>query len=192
MGWRLWCRWETRDTQRSGETWRSSREISHLSRMGSGWRPGWVHWPNSGDANELVALHAMAILYRTRSHFDGQAILETGLALPDGGADGWLNRLLQVMEGKRSAIAVAAGMPRSLTGTFPVSTWSPATLGAVDDGYLDRLHFLYRSDPVLMNRFEAALQQRDATGDIGGDMAGGGREARRGVASSASSRLRRS
>ena len=125
-------------------------------------------------------MHAIAIPYRTRSHFDGQAILETGLASPDGGADGWLNRLLQVMEGKRSAIAVAAGMPRSLTGPFPVSTWSPATLGAVDDGYLDRLQFLYRSDRVLMNRFEAALQQRDATGDMGGDTARGGRGAPRG------------
>ena len=147
---------------------------------GFGLAPGLGSLGELWDANELVALHAMAIPYRTRSHFDGQAILETGLASPDGGADGWLNRLLQVMEGKRSAIAVAAGMPRSLTGPFPVSTWSPATLGVVDDGYLDRLHFLYRSDPVLMNRFEAALQQRDATGDMGGDTAGGGRGARRG------------
>ena len=147
---------------------------------GFGLAPGLTSLGEFWDANELVALQAMAIPYRTRSHFDGQAILETGLASPDGGADGWLNRLLQVMEGERSAIAVAAGMPRSLTGPFPVSTWSPVTLGAVGDGYLERLHFLYRSDRVLMNRFEAALQQRDATGDMGGGAAGGGPGARRG------------
>ena len=54
-----------------------------------------------------------------------------------------------------------AGMPRSLMGPRQVSTWSPAQLGVVDDAYLDRLHLLYRSDPVLANPFEAALQQRD-------------------------------
>ena len=155
-------------------------EPGDLTPLGEGFglAPGLGSLEELWDANEMVALHAMAIPYRTRSHFDGQAILETGLASPDGAADGWLNRLLQVMEGKRSAIAVAAGMPRSLTGPFPVSTWSPATLGAVDDGYLDRLHFLYRSDRVLMNRFEAALQQRDAIGDMGGDTARGGPGAR--------------
>ncbi len=109
------------------------------------------------DANELVVVHGMAIPYRTRSHFDGQAILETGLDRPSGSADGWLNRLLQVMEGSRSGIAVAAGLPRSLSGSYPVTTWSPAKLGAVDDAYLERLHLLYQRDPRLHDRFEAAL-----------------------------------
>jgi uncharacterized protein (DUF1501 family) len=110
---------------------------------------------------ELVALHAMAIPYRTRSHFDGQAILETGLDTPDGAADGWLNRLLQVMEGQRSGLAIAAGLPRSLSGRYAVETWSPATLGVLDDGYLERLHLLYRQDPELFNTFEAAMQLRE-------------------------------
>ena len=35
---------------------------------------------------------------------------------PVGSSDGWLNRLLQVMPGERSGIAIASGMPRSLTG----------------------------------------------------------------------------
>lgn len=121
------------------------------------------------DRGELVALHAMAIPYRTRSHFDGQAILETGLDRPSGDADGWLNRLLQVMDGESSGIAVAAGLPRSMSGSYQVTTWSPANLGAVDDDYLERLHFLYRQDPLLANAFEAALQLQ-ATG---ADMAGG-------------------
>ncbi len=110
------------------------------------------------DLGELAVVHAMAIPYRTRSHFDGQAILETGLEAPRGSSDGWLNRLLQVMEGKRSGIAVAAGLPLSMSGTHAVKTWSPAKLGVVDDGYVDRLHVLYRHDPRLLDRFEAALQ----------------------------------
>ena len=128
------------------------------------------------DAGELVAVHAMAIPYRTRSHFDGQAVLETGLDRPVGAADGWLNRLLQVMSGDRAGVAVAAGMPRSLTGPFEVQTWSPAQLGAVDDAYLDRLAMLYRADAALHGRFEAALQQQAMVGEE--PMAGGG--ARRG------------
>jgi uncharacterized protein (DUF1501 family) len=121
-------------------------------------RPAW-------DANELVALHAMAIPYRTRSHFDGQAILETGLDRPVGSSDGWLNRLLQVMSGTRSGIAIAAGLPRSLAGPYEVQTWSPTQLGAVDDAYLERLSALYRRDPVLYGRFEAAMQQKDVVGE---------------------------
>jgi uncharacterized protein (DUF1501 family) len=112
------------------------------------------------DAGELVAIHALAIPYRTRSHFDGQAVLETGLDQPIGSADGWLNRLLQVMEGERSGIAVSAGLPRSLTGAHPALTWSPAQLGIVEDAYLERLRMLYQGDLVLHDYFEAAIQLR--------------------------------
>lgn len=117
------------------------------------------------ERNELIALHAMAIPYRTRSHFDGQAILETGLDRPVGSADGWLNRLLQVMPGDRSGIAIASGMPRSMSGPFEVRTWSPAQLGAVDDAYLERLAALYRQDRALSGRFEAAIQQQASVGE---------------------------
>lgn len=140
---------------------------------GFGLAPGLAPLREFWDRDELVALHAMAIPFRTRSHFDGQAVLETGLGRPEGDAEGWLNRLLQVMEGERSGIAVAAGMPRSMVGDHPVSTWSPAELGAVDDAYLDRLHLLYRSDPALFNRFEAAVQQRERVGAAAMDGSGG-------------------
>jgi uncharacterized protein (DUF1501 family) len=141
-----------------------------------GLAPGLAPLREFWQQNELVALHAMAIPYRTRSHFDGQAILETGIDKPIGSSDGWLNRLLQIMPGERSGIAIASGMPRSLTGPFDVQTWSPTQLGAVDDLYLDRLETLYRTDKVLYGRFEAAIQQQDLVGEE--PMAGG--NARRG------------
>lgn len=117
------------------------------------------------DANELAVVHAMAIPHRTRSHFDGQAILETGLDRPVGSSDGWLNRLLQVMSGRRAGIAIAAGMPLSLTGSYQVESWSPTKLGVVDDSFLERLAVLYRSDRQLAGRFEAALQQQELVGE---------------------------
>lgn len=127
--------------------------------QGFGLAPGLSPLKPFWDDGELLVVHAMAIPFRTRSHFDGQAVLETGLGQVDGAADGWLNRLLQIMEGERGGLAVAAGLPRSLAGPESVATWSPAELGTVDDAYLDRLHLLYRSDPVLFNRFEAAVYQ---------------------------------
>jgi uncharacterized protein (DUF1501 family) len=136
-------------------------ELTDLFALAPGLAPLRDVW----QANELVALHAMAIPYRTRSHFDGQAILETGIDRPVGSSDGWLNRVLQVMSGQRSAIAIAAGMPRSLSGSYEVQTWSPTQLGAVDDAYLERLASLYRTDKALSGRFEAALQQQDMVGE---------------------------
>lgn len=124
---------------------------------------------------ELVALQAMAIPYRTRSHFDGQAVLETGLDRPVGASDGWLNRLLQIAGGDTSAVAVAAGLPRSLSGPEQVLTWSPTELGVLGDEYVERLHLLYRQDPRLADRFEAALQLGDAVAgeEMGAVPAGG-------------------
>jgi uncharacterized protein (DUF1501 family) len=60
-----------------------------------GLAPGLAPLHDFWHRGELVALHAMAIPYRTRSHFDGQAILETGMDRPVGSSDGWLNRLLR-------------------------------------------------------------------------------------------------
>ena len=137
-----------------------------------GLAPGLAPLREFWDRGELVALHAIAIPYRTRSHFDGQAILETGLDRPVGASDGWLNRLLQIMPGERSGIAIASGMPRSMAGPHEVQTWSPTQLGAVTDEYLDRLAVLYRADGTLHNRFEAALQQQDLVGEE--EMAGAG------------------
>ncbi|HXH81576.1 MAG TPA: DUF1501 domain-containing protein [Candidatus Tectomicrobia bacterium] len=141
-----------------------------------GLAPGLAPLASFWQAGDLAVVHAVAIPYRTRSHFDGQAVLETGLDRPVGAADGWLNRLLQVMQGQRAGIAIAAGMPRSMTGPYEVLTWSPAQLGIVDDAFLERLAALYRADRLLHGRFEAALQQQALLGEE--PIAGGG--ARRG------------
>ena len=150
-------------------------DLTHLDDT-FGLAPGLAPLRALWDSDELAIVHAMAIPHRTRSHFDGQAVLETGLDRPVGSSDGWLNRLLQVMSGRRAGIAIAAGMPLSLTGPYEVETWSPAQLGTVDDAFLERLAVLYRADPALHNRFEAALQQQELVGEE--PMARGG--ARRG------------
>ncbi len=133
-----------------------------------GLAPGLAPLKAFWDDGQLAVAHAVAIPHRTRSHFDGQAVLESGLDRPVGSSDGWLNRLLQVMDGRRAGVAVAAGMPLSLSGPFEVQSWSPTQLGVVDDAFKDRLATLYRADPVLHNRFEAAIQQQDTVGEEAG------------------------
>lgn len=160
--------------------------LDELFGLAPGLAPLRIFW----DAGELAVIHAMAIPYRTRSHFDGQAVLETGLDRPVGSSDGWLNRLLQVMSGMRAGIAIAAGMPLSLAGPYQVDTWSPARLGVVDDDYLERLAVLYRADRTLSNRFEAALQQQELVGEEPAARGGAGRGAIRPVMQAAARILR--
>ena len=96
------CRTATRTTARCAARSRSTQsELTPLDDT-FGLAPGLSPLRALWDANELAVVHAMAIPHRTRSHFDGQAILETGLDRPVGSSDGWLNRLLQVMSGRRA------------------------------------------------------------------------------------------
>ena len=137
--------------------------------------PGLAPLAEFWKRDELAVAHAIASPNRSRSHFEAQAVIETGLDRPVGAADGWLNRLLSVLGGSNSGIAVGAGLPRSLSGKIPVSSWSPAQLGSVEAAFLERLHLFYRSDPLLSGKFEAALGQREiATGLAGEAMPGKG------------------
>jgi len=91
-----------------------ARNLVPLSPL-FGLSPGLAALRELWDRDELVVLHAMAIPYRTRSHFEAQAVLESGTVYPATPADGWVNRLVQVMSGKRSGIAIASGMLQSLS-----------------------------------------------------------------------------
>ena len=54
-------------------------------------------------AQQAAIVHATATPYRERSHFDGQDVLESGIAKPGAVDTGWLNRAL---------LALASGRPR--------------------------------------------------------------------------------
>ena len=60
-------------------------------------------------ANQALVVHAAATGYRERSHFDGQDVLESGLAGPGRVDSGWMNRALQALpQGERVAHRAAA------------------------------------------------------------------------------------
>ena len=64
----------------------------------------------------------------------------------------------------RGLSAIASGMPRSMTGSFSVETWSPAQLGQVDDAYLDRLGALYRTDRALQGATSSRADRSPESG----------------------------
>jgi uncharacterized protein (DUF1501 family) len=118
-------------------------------------------------AGELVVFDAVASPYRDRSHFDGQNVLENGLAKPIGTADGWLNRALAALPrgGGRAAaragdraVAISQNVPLILRGEAAVISKSPQATPDVDEDLLARLADLYSKDNWFSARLSEAVQ----------------------------------
>jgi uncharacterized protein (DUF1501 family) len=126
-------------------------------------------------AGELVVFDAVASPYRDRSHFDGQNVLENGLAKPIGSADGWLNRALAALprgSGRfgRSAVAISQNVPLILRGEASVISKSPQATPDVDEDLLARLADLYSQDDWFSARLSEAMQTEkmvDGAADAG-------------------------
>jgi uncharacterized protein (DUF1501 family) len=116
-------------------------------------------------AGQAAIVHAAATPYRERSHFDGQDVLESGLAGPGASESGWLNRALAAIEpGGRAdtrggrAFAVGPITPLVIRGAAPVLSWVPPRLPPVSDDTTMRLLDLYRhTDPPLARVLEDRL-----------------------------------
>lgn len=113
---------------------------------------------------------AVGSVYRDRSHFDGQNVLEGGGSRPYGRQDGWMNRLIALLpDGERSALAVAEAVPLALRGAANVSSYAPSRLPAASDDLLMRVGALYAADPELHIMWENAQRTRAIAGDLGGN-----------------------
>ena len=128
-------------------------------------------------AGHATIVHAAATPYRERSHFDGQDVLESGLARPGTNDTGWLNRALhslasggRVDPGAGRALAVGPVTPLVVRGPAPVMSWAPQQLLPATADTQSRLLELYRhTDPRLAVALEgrlrlAALERADGTG----------------------------
>jgi len=114
-------------------------------------------------AGELVVFDAVASPYRDRSHFDGQNVLENGLAKPIGTADGWLNRALAELPrgaGRSAdrAVAISQNVPLILRGEAAVISKSPLATPDVDEDLLARLADLYSKDDWFSARLSEAVE----------------------------------
>jgi uncharacterized protein (DUF1501 family) len=118
-------------------------------------------------AGQAIVVHAVATPYRERSHFDGQDVLESGLARPGRADTGWLNRALVKLEpdervrtspNGRRTFAVGPITPLVVRGAAPVLSWVPPRLPPVSDDTTGRLLDLYRhTDPKLARVLEERI-----------------------------------
>lgn len=126
-------------------------------------------------AGQLGFVHAVSTPYRDkRSHFDGQDLLEAGI--PDlthgAGRDGWLNRLLQQMQGHPAwgqqadkTYAIGRGSMALVDGPAPVSRWAPESDLALTPQALRLAELVMQDDPA----FAAAMTQAFALAQNDGD-----------------------
>ncbi len=104
---------------------------------------------------QLLALHATATPYRSRSHFDGQDVLDSGASEPHSLASGWLNRALGALQ-QGEAIAIGPSVPLLLQGPGQVTSWSPSVLPGAGPDLLARIAHLYEADPLLSRALQEA------------------------------------
>jgi uncharacterized protein (DUF1501 family) len=112
--------------------------------------------------NEAIVVHAAATSYRERSHFDGQDVLESGVARPGASDTGWLNRLLvglapedRVSTNAGRAFAVGPVTPLIARGPAAILSWAPRRVLPASDNTIARLVELYRhTDPSFARALE--------------------------------------
>jgi uncharacterized protein (DUF1501 family) len=118
------------------------------------------------QAQQAAIVHATATPYRERSHFDGQDVLESGMARPGTVDTGWLNRALVALasdgqvdlRGSR-ALGVGSVTPLVVRGRAPVLSWVPQRLLPASDDTQARLLDLYRhTDPRLAAALDARIR----------------------------------
>jgi uncharacterized protein (DUF1501 family) len=121
-------------------------------------------------AGQARIIHAVATVYRERSHFDGQNVLESGGRTPYSRRDGWVNRLLGLLPPNDArAIGIAASVPLALLGAHAASNYAPSRLPGIDEDLLMRLSMLYGSDAQLGPIWAQAVETSALTSDIGGN-----------------------
>ena len=135
-------------------------------------------------ANQVLPVHAIAGSYRTRSHFEAQDYLQTGIDHA-GITSGWLNRLVGELPAGGVAgrgLAVGMGVPLLLRGSTRIASYAPAGFAKPSPDLYAQIAALNRPDPVFgpaiadglrAARFDhAALAiPDDTTGTLKGDAA---------------------
>ncbi len=109
---------------------------------------------------QMAPVVAVASGYRSRSHFEAQDTMESGLNEVDHD-QGWLARALGQYSG--NALSISRTTPMALKGgpSMP-QTWYPSGLTAAESDTLSRLQSMYANDALLSATINTAIEQRDA------------------------------
>jgi uncharacterized protein (DUF1501 family) len=121
---------------------------------------------------EALAVHATGLVYRERSHFDAQQVLESGGTKPYELKTGWLGRAMGLQRMK--ALSLSTAIPLVLRGTEDVDSWAPSTLPDPSADLLARLTRLYDDDAALAQALARARGLRADSAMMGNMTMGGG------------------
>ena len=125
--------------------------------------PGMPNFARMYRARQATVIHATATNYRERSHFDGQDVLESGMAGPGFTESGWLNRAVAAVPGRErigsaGGLAIGAATPIILRGSAPVLGWAPEVIPTAGDDLARRVLDLYgQTDPLLKTAMRQGL-----------------------------------
>lgn len=122
-------------------------------------------WWQSG---RLGFVHASGSPDPTRSHFDAQDYMETAMPGRRAAADGWMNRLLEVLgepSGGEQAVrglSVGPSQPRILVGRAPVAALPTGGAAAreLPVGFGSALDALHATDPATAPAWRAMRETR--------------------------------
>ena len=136
--------------------------LDHLFAL----NPAMPHLYRLYKAQQATIVHATATPYRERSHFDGQDVLESGLARPSASDSGWLNRALLALASDGSvdasgarALAIGPVTPLIVRGRAPVLSWAAQQVLPASDDTRARLLELYQhSDANLAVALEGRIR----------------------------------
>ena len=127
-------------------------------------------------AGELLIVPATAGGYHTRSHFDAQDLLETGLITRSATLAGWLNRALVELQPqagtRRLGLAVGSTVPLMLRGSIPVASWEPPDLKPAASGLLAAMTKLYAADPLFGPALADGIKAQNLSDEVLGSEAG--------------------
>lgn len=128
-------------------------------------------------AGELAPVHAIAGVWRVRSHFEAQDYMEMGNG--DQRIDsGWLNRVAGNIHRPAhgdNAIAIAATIPLILRGPTHAGSWLPENFRPPAATLYDEIAALNRHDPITGPAFADGLRERGFINGIEGNQPHPGR-----------------
>ena len=100
------------------------------------------------QANQLAVVHSTGFKYTGRSHFEGQDIMQSGVAKPYASSSGWVGRAMSAAQ-TTGGVSISIPMPLILRGNPNATTQFPNWMPTLRKGTAQALEQLWESDDAL-------------------------------------------
>jgi uncharacterized protein (DUF1501 family) len=111
--------------------------------------------------NEAAIVHAAAFPYTSRSHFEGQNIVQSGILTPFASQTGWLGRAMDLAGIAGRALAIDT--PLVIRGATSIDSFYPANILGSKNPYASTIKMLISAhEPDIATTLEAMLMKIQA------------------------------